>query len=166
MLHDYNAAVYRIHFPLFDHAESASSGMRLTHEGLAAHPRERLVDRPESADCVILCLNHPVDDCPLHTQLRPLKDEYKEKTILLDYDDDPRRIFDADDFRWRLCFKRSCVDRQSGRVMDCDGPPILPTAYGVVNDMCERPAGCGDARSIDVSCVFDTTRGVARRCLT
>ena len=147
--------MYRIHFPLFDHAESASNEMRLTHEGLAAHPQVTLVDRPESADHVILCQNHLVDHCPFHTQFRPLKDRYKEKTILLDYDDDPRRIFDAGDFRWRLYFKRSCVDRQSGRVMDYDGLPILPTAYCVVNDMCERPAGCGDARSIDVSCLFD-----------
>jgi hypothetical protein len=147
--------MYRIYFPLFDHIESASNEMRLTHEGLLAHPRVTLVDRPELADYVIFCQNHLVDHCPFHTQFRPIKDRYKETTILLDYDDDPGLIFDAADFRWRLYFKRSCVNRDTGTAMDYGAFPVIPTAYCVVNDMTEPPAGYEDTRSIDVSCLFD-----------
>ena len=147
--------MYKIYFPLFDHSESASNEMRLTHEGLVAHPRVTLVDRPEDADYLIFCQNHLVDHCPFHPQFRPLKDRYKEKTILLDYDDDPGRIVDADDFRWRLYFKRSCVDRVHGRVMDYGGRAVIPTAYCVVDAMVEPPAGHTGARPIDVSCLFD-----------
>jgi hypothetical protein len=146
---------YKIYFPLFDHPESASNEMRLTHEGLAAHPQVRLVDRPEIADYVILCQNHLVDHNPLHARFRPIKDKYKEKTIMLDYDDAPEVIYDAADFRWRLYFKRSCVDRENGRAMSYGELPVLPTAYGVVDDMCEPPFGDTDKRSIDVSCLFD-----------
>ena len=148
-------SMYKIYFPLFDHVESTSNEMRLTHEGLVAHPQVTLVDRPELADYLIFCQNHLVDHCPFHTQFRPIKDKYKEKTILLDYDDSPGWIFDADDFRWRLYFKRSVVDRENGRAMDYAGLPVLPTAYCVVNDICEPPAGYDNNRSIDASCLFD-----------
>ena len=39
---------HRIYFPLFDDPESSSNEMRLTHEGLRAHPQVTLVDRPTS----------------------------------------------------------------------------------------------------------------------
>ncbi len=147
--------MYRIYFPRFDHVESASNEMRLTQEGLLAHPEVTLVDRPELADFLIFCQNHLVDHCPFHAEFRPIKDKYKERTILLDYDDDSGMIFDAADFRWRLYFKRSCVDRESGRVMDYAGLPIIPTAYCVVNDIAEPPVGYQNTRRIDVSCLFD-----------
>lgn len=147
--------VYRIYFPLFDHVESASNEMRLTHEGLLAHPQVTLVDRPELADYLIFCQNHLVDHCPFHTQFRPIKDRYKERTILLDYDDDPGMIFDAADFRWRLYFKRSCVDHATGTPLDYGGLPVIPTAYCVVDDMAAPPADLGPTRRLDVSCLFD-----------
>ena len=146
---------YKIYFPLFDHIESASNEMRLTHEGLAAHPQVTLVADPELADYLIFCQNHLVDHCPFHTQFRPIKDLYKEKTILLDYDDDPWMIFDAEDFRWKLYFKRSRVDRENGKIINYGGLPILQTAYGVVNAMVDPPASQGDGRSIDIACLFD-----------
>jgi hypothetical protein len=148
---------YNIYFPLFDDPESASNEVRLTQEGLLDHPQVRLVDRPERADYLIFCQNHLVDHNPFHVRFRPIKDQYKENTIMLDYGDDPGMIFDADDFRWRLYFKRSCVDRENGRVMTTRGLAVRPTAYCVVNDMCEPPAGHhGDGtRGLDVSCLFD-----------
>lgn len=148
-------SMYKIYFPLFDHIESASNEMRLTHEGLAAHPQVTLVDRPENADYLIFCQNHLVDHCPFHTRFNPIKDKYKEKTILLDYDDNPDMIYDAGDFRWRLYFKRSCVDRENGRIMNYAGLSVLPTAYCVVNDMCEPPVRYDNRKNIDVSCLFD-----------
>lgn len=148
-------SMYKIYFPLFDHVESTSNEMRLTHEGLVAHPQVTLVDNPDSADYVIFCQNHLVDHCPFHTRFRPIKDKYKEKTILLDYDDSPDIIYDADDFRWRLYFKRSCVDRENGRVMNYAGLSVIPTAYGVVDAICEPPAGHDNRRSLDVACLFD-----------
>src|SRR5579862_8969028 len=149
--------MYKIYFPLFDHVESASNEMRLTHEGLLAHPQVTLVDRPEDADYLIFCQNHLVDHCPFHTRYRPIKDRYKERTIFLDYDDDPRMIYDAGDFRWRLYFKRSYVDREHGCVMDYAELPVLATAYCVVDAMCETPDGYDDRRSIDISCLFEDT---------
>ena len=146
---------YKIYFPLFDDPESASVEVRLTHEGLLAHPQVTLVDRPDIADHVIFCQNHLVAHNPLHVQFRPIKDKYKEKTIMLDYGDDPGKVLDADDFRWRLYFKRSCVDRAAGRVMTYGGLAIQPTAYGVANDMCEPPAGADPRRSLDISCLFE-----------
>jgi hypothetical protein len=146
---------YKIYFPLFDHPESHSNEMRLTHEGLLAHPRVSLVDRPELADYLIFCQNHLVDHNPLHVLFRPLKDRYKDSAIMLDYGDDPGAIFDADDFRWRLYFKRSCVDRGTGRAIDYGGLAVQPTAYCVVADMCAPPAGADDQRRLDVSCLFD-----------
>ncbi len=151
----YTAAVYKIYFPLFDHVESESNEMRLTHEGLLAHPQVTLVDRPESADYLILCQNHLIGHCPFHAQFRPIKDRYKDRTILLDYGDDPHLIFDADDFRWKLYFKRSCVDRVAGKAMDYAGLRVIPTAYCVVNDMAEPPAHHDHTRHLDVSCLFD-----------
>ena len=148
-------ATYRIYFPLFDGPESASAEMRQTHEGLLAHPQVTLVDRPEIADYIVLCQSHLVDHNPLAVRFRPIKDRYKAKTILLDYDDDPGKIFDAHDFRWRLYFKRSWVDRAQGRVMDHGGLALRPTAYCVVDDMCQAPAGSDQPRPIDVSCLFD-----------
>jgi hypothetical protein len=129
--------------------------MRHTHEGLLAHPRVTLVDRPEVADYVIFCQNHFVEQNPFHRAFRQMKDRYKEKAIMLDYRDDPRTILDADDFRWRLYFKRSCVDRENGRVMSYGALAVIPTAYGVVNDMCDPPANQDDKRGLDVSCLFD-----------
>ena len=149
------APKFRIYFPLFDHIESASNEMRLTYEGLSAHPQVVLVDRPEFADYLIFCQNHLVDHCPFHTQFRPIKDLYKERAILLDFDDDPGMIFDADDFRWRLYFKRSRVDRANGKIMSYGGFKVLPIAYGVVNDMCEPPEGYSGDRTVDVACLFD-----------
>jgi hypothetical protein len=86
---------YKIYFPLFDDPESASVEVRLTREGLLAHPQVTLVDRPDIADYVILCQNHLVAHNPLHVQFRPIKDKYKEKTIMLDYGDDPGMVLDA-----------------------------------------------------------------------
>jgi hypothetical protein len=146
---------YKIYFPLFDHVESRSNEVRLTHEGLLAHPRVRLVDDPEVADYVIFCQNHLVGHCPFHTRFRPIKDQYKHKTIMLDYDDCPHMIYDADDFRWKLYFKRSCVDRETKRVVDYGDLPILPTAYCVADDMVELPEGYGETRTISVSCLFE-----------
>jgi hypothetical protein len=147
--------MHKIYFPLFDHIEAASNEMRLTHEGLVAHPQVTLVDRPEQADYLIFCQNHLVDHCPFHVQFQPLKDRYKEQSILLDYGDDPRSIFDADDFRWRLYFKRSCVDRSTGSVVDYGHLPIIPTAYCVVDDVAEPPPAQTRARTLDMSCLFD-----------
>ena len=146
---------YKIYFPLFDDPESASVEVRLTHEGLLAHPQVTLVDRPDIADHVIFCQNHLVAHNPLHVQFEPIKNKYKEKTIMLDYGDGPDTILDADDFRWRLYFKRSCVDRENGQVMSYGGLAIQPTAYCVANDMCEPPAGTDHRRSLDVSCLFE-----------
>jgi hypothetical protein len=86
----------------------------------------------------------------------PIKDRSKERTILLDYDDNPHQVYDADDFRWRLYFKRNCVDRETGRVVDYAGLPILPTAYCAVDAICEPPPGWDGSRSIDVACLYDT----------
>ena len=147
---------YRIYFPLFEDPEAASGEMRLVLEGLRRHPQVTLVDRPDIADHIVFCQSHLVDHNPLHARFRAIKDKYKQKTILLDYDDDPSMIFDAADFRWRLYFKRSCVDRENGRVMNYGGLAIRPTAYGVVDDMCEPPAGASPAgRRLDVACLFD-----------
>jgi hypothetical protein len=146
---------YKIYFPLFDHVDARSNEVRLTHEGLLAHPRVCLVDDPEAADYLIFCQNHLVGHCPFHTQFRPIKDQYKHKTIMLDYDDSPHMIYDADDFRWKLYFKRSCVDRETNRVVDYGDLPILPTAYCVANDMVEPPEGYGETRTISISCLFE-----------
>ena len=150
-----DATKYKIYFPLFDHDESRSNEVRQTLEGLLAHPQVTLVDRPELADHLIFCQNHLVEHCPFHTQFRPIKDKYIEKTILLDYGDDPGNVIDADDFRWRLYFKRSCVDRSNGTVMSYGGRAVQPTAYCAVNDMCTPPARADERRSVDVSCLFD-----------
>ncbi len=147
---------YKIYFPLFDHMESRTNEVRLTNEGLLAHPRVCLVEDPADADYLIFCQNHLVDHCPFHTQFRPIKDQYKHKTIMLDYDDSPHMIYDSDDFRWKLYFKRSCVDRETNRVVDYGDMPILPTAYCVANDMVEPPEGYGGGdRTISVSCLFE-----------
>ncbi len=149
------APTYSIYFPLFDDPESASNEVRLTQEGLLAHPRVHLVDRPELADYLILCQNHLVDHNPFHVRFGPIKDKYKEKTIMLDYGDDPGMIFDAADFRWRLYFKRSTVDRENGRAISYGDLAVQPTAYCVANDMCDPPAGDDGTRGLDVSCLFD-----------
>ena len=146
---------YRIYFPLFDHVESRSNEVRLIHEGLVNHPRVRLVDDPETADYLIFCQNHLVGHCPFHTQFRPIKDQYKHKTIMLDFDDGPHMIYDADDFRWALYFKRSCVDRETKRAVDYGNLPILPTAYCVLDGMVEPPEGYGGERTIAISCLFE-----------
>ncbi|MFT5573406.1 MAG: hypothetical protein ACI9FR_002341 [Cryomorphaceae bacterium] len=147
--------VFRIYFPLFDHVESRSNEVRLTHDGLLAHPQVNLVDDPKSADYLIFCQNHLVDHCPYHTQFRPIKDTYKHKVIMLDYDDNPYQVYDANDFRWKLYFKRSCVDRQHNQLIDYGGLPILPTAYCVVDDMVEPPEEYSGVRNIGASCLFE-----------
>ena len=147
--------MYKIYFPLFDHHESRSNEVRLTHEGLLAHPQVTLVDRPELADYLIFCQNHLVDHCPFHTQFRPIKDRYKERTILLDYGDDPNTVFDAADFRWKLYFKRSCVDRSSGKAMHYGGLRVIPTAYAVVDDIADPPPDYENRRRLDIACLFD-----------
>jgi glycosyl transferase family 1 len=147
--------MYKIYFPLFDHHESRTNEVRLTHEGLLAHPQVTLVDRPELADYLIFCQNHLVDHCPLHRQFRSIKDRYKEQTILLDYDDNPHTVFDAADFRWRLYFKRSCVDRRTGQVMRYPGLRIIPTAYAVMEDMVAPPPDHDRPRRLDLACLFD-----------
>jgi len=146
---------YRVYFPLFDHIEARSNEVRSTRAGLAAHPRVVLVDDPDDADYLIFCQNHLVDHCPFHEQFRPIKDRFKHRAIMLDYDDDPRRIFDADDFRWVLYFKRSCVDRLANRPLEYGGLPVLPTAYCVPDEMIDAPEGHRGARNIAVSCLFD-----------
>jgi len=74
---------------------------------------------------------------------------------MLDYDDNPDMIYDADDFRWKLYFKRSCVDRQKKQAMNYAGLPVLPTAYSVVDDMVALPEELENSRNIAVSCLFD-----------
>ena len=147
--------LYRVHFPLFDHVESRSNEVRQTHEGLVTHPRVDLVDDPEAADYLILCQNHLLEHCPFHTQFRPLKDRYKHKTIMLDYGDEPRMIQDAEDFRWKLYFKRSVVDRNTMQVVDYGDLPIIPTAYCVEEGMVEPPSNLGASRAIAISCLFE-----------
>jgi len=152
---DAGRSQYRIHFPLFDHGEASSNEMRMTHEGLRKHPRVVLVDNPDSADYLVLCQNHIVDHCPVHDQFRPLKDLHKNKTIMMDFDDDPNYIYDRSDFRWTLYFKRSCVDQQTKRPVDYGELPVIPTAYGVLDDMVEPPADFDGKRNIAISCLFD-----------
>ena len=146
---------YRIYFPLFDHIESRSNEVRLTHEGLSAHPQVILVDDPDSAEYIIFCQNHIVDHCPFHTLFRPIMDRYKHKTILLDYNDGPHHVYHRDDFTWKLYFKRSLVDRASKKPVDFGGLPVLPTAYCVSDEMVEPPEGYDGNRSIAVSCLFE-----------
>ncbi|HEY0709326.1 MAG TPA: DUF1796 family putative cysteine peptidase [Polyangia bacterium] len=154
---------HRVHFPLFDDVEAESNEVRQTLEGLRAHPQVVLVDTAEAADVVILCQNHLVGHNPFHVEFQVLKTRHFERTIMLDYSDDPVEILDAADFQWRLYFKRSCVDRDNGRVMDYGGFPIRPTAYCVSDEMCEPPASTATSdatstsrpRPIDVSCLFD-----------
>jgi hypothetical protein len=146
---------YRIWFPLFDDIEARSNEVRLTHAGLASHPRVVLVDDPDGADYLVFCQNHLVSHCPFHAQFQPIKDRLKHRAIMLDYDDDPHQIFDADDFRWALYFKRSCVDRLTNRSLDYADLPVLPTAYCVPDEMIDAPEGYGSARHIAVSCLFE-----------
>ncbi len=147
--------MYRIYFPLFDDVESRSNEVRLTYEGLISHPQVVLVDNPVIADFLIFCQNHLVSRCPFHSRFRAIKDRFKGKTIMLDYDDNPNMIYDADDFRWKLYFKRSYVDRQNKQAMDYGHFPVLPTAYCVVNDMVEVPEGYEYERNIAISCLFE-----------
>lgn len=148
-------ARYRVYFPLFNHIESRSNEVRLTHEGLTAHPRVSLVDDPESADYLVFCQNHLVDHCPHHTEFRPIKDKFKRNTIMLDFDDSPHMIYDRDDFGWKLYFKRSCVNRRTNQAIDYGELPILPTAYAVVDDMVEPPKNSDGERPIAISCLFE-----------
>jgi glycosyltransferase involved in cell wall biosynthesis len=112
------------------------------------------VDDPETADYLVLCQNHIVDHSPFHGQFRPLKDQYKSKTIMMDFDDDPNLVRDRHDFRWALYFKRSCVDQQVKRPIDYGELPVIPTAYGVVDAMVEPPAEYNGIRDIAISCLF------------
>lgn len=147
---------YKIYFPLFDHIEGRSNEVRITHEGLRAHPQVILVDHADAADYLIFCQNHLVHRNPYHKEFEGIKNRYKDKSIMLDYDDNPHAVYDADDFRWKLYFKRSCVDRSNQRPMDYGNLPILPTAYCVPDDMVEPPVGHDeDNRSIAFSCLFD-----------
>ena len=146
---------YRIHFPLVDHAELRANEVRMTHEGLSAHPQVSLVNDPESADYVVLCHNHITNHCPIHAIFRPLKDQYKTKTIMLDFEDSADLVYDRDDFRWVLYFKRSCVDRRTNRPFDYGPLRIIPTNYGVLNDMVAPPEGGDEQRNIAISCLFE-----------
>jgi len=146
---------YRIYFPLFDHVESRSAEVRMTHEGLQAHPQVNRVDDPESADYLVFCQNHLVEHCPFHATFRPIKDKFKGKSVMMDFDDNPHVVYDREDFRWALYFKRSCVDRRNNRPVDYGGLPVVPTAYGVVDDMVEPPENSGKGREIAVSCLFE-----------
>lgn len=149
------AKTYDVHFPRFDHVEARSNEVRLTLEGLGAHPRVRLVDNADDADVLVLCQNHLVEHNPRHGEFRRLKDHYRYKTVMLDYDDDPGVVIDREDFTWRLYFKRSCVNRPGNRAVDHGGLAVVPTAYCVLDDMVEPPVGLPAARPIDVSCLFD-----------
>ena len=120
--------MYKIYFPLFDHVESKSNEIRLTYEGLVSHAEVTLVDDPDAADYLIFCQNHLVEHCPFHRHFRPIVNRYKDKTIMLDYGDGPHMIWDADDFRWKLYFKRSCVDRNQMRVLDYGDRAVRPPA--------------------------------------
>ena len=157
------AAMYKIHLP--EHRRwrwgrdssprtTVTPDMRHTQEGLLAHPQVTLVDRPEAADYIIFCQNHFIAPNPFHRSFLQMKDRYREQAIMLDYRDHPRKIIDADDFRWRLYFKRSCVDRENGRVMSYGALPVIPTAYCVIDDMCDPPAHQDATRRLDVSCLF------------
>lgn len=146
---------YKIYFPLFDHIESKSNEVRLTHEGLSNHPRVSLVDSPESADYLIFCHNHLVDHCPFHDQFGEIKDKYKHKTIMLDYNDHFEYLFDREDFSWKLYFKRSLVNRSNNQPEDFGDLPVLPTAYCVVDNMVHPPENYDVRRSIAVACLFD-----------
>ena len=149
-------ARYRVYFPLFDDEEAASNEVRLIHEGLLAHPQVTLVDAPEAADLVIFCQNHLLDSHPFHVRFRAIKDKYKQKTIMLDYGDDAWSLIDEDDFRWRLYYKRSCVDRANGRALTYgDDLPVRTAAYCVLDAMCEPPTTSGPVRSIDIACLFE-----------
>ena len=145
---------YKIYFPTFDHVEADSNEMRLTREGLLAHPQITLVDRPEIADYLLFCQNHLVQHNPHHKRFGSIKDRYKDRCIMLDYGDDPGSLIDAEDFRWRLYFKRSVVDREHGRVVSYGGRAVRTTAYCVIDDMCAVPDG-DDHRPIDVACLFE-----------
>jgi hypothetical protein len=145
---------YKVCFPLFDHKAARSNEMRMTHEGLRKHSSVSLVDDPNDSDYLVLCQNHIVDHCPFHDRFRPLKDQHKSKTILMDFDDDSNLILDRNDFRWALYFKRSCVDRNANCLANYKGLPVIATAYGVVDDMVEPPAGYDGKREIAISCLF------------
>ena len=149
------ARQYKMYFPLFDHIEARSNEVRLTHAGLLAHPQVRLVDDPANSDFLIFCQNHLGDQCPLHMRFRQLKDRYKYKTIFLDYDDNPNGVYDADDFHWRLYFKRSCVRRDQMLVVKYGGLDVIPTAYCVVDEMVDPVPSFDGSRAIDISCLFD-----------
>jgi len=147
--------IYRLHFPLFDGVEGTSNEMRLTHEGLLAHPRVELVDDPAAADHLVFCQNHLVHHNPLHPEFRELKDQYEQRSIMLDYEDDAHYLHDGDTFSWALYFKRSCVDRATGEIVDHRPRVVHPTAYAVMDAMVVPPEGYDGSRSIDVSCLFE-----------
>jgi len=146
---------YRIHFPLFDHGEARSNEMRMTHEGLKSHPRVTLTDDPKTADYLVLCQNHLAGHNPFHSQFIAMKDQQKSKTIMMDFGDDPHSIFDRNDFRWALYFKRSHVDRPAMKDVNYGKLPIIPTAYGVIDAMVEPPADHNENRQIALSCLFE-----------
>jgi hypothetical protein len=92
---------------------------------------------------------------------------------MIDYGDDPYTVHDAADFRWKLYFKRSCVDRASESVLAYGNLPVLPIAYCVLNDMATPPEGYDGSRPISVACLFedsvldgDVFRRVRGRLLT
>jgi hypothetical protein len=146
---------YDVHFPRFDHVEARSNEVRMTLEGLGAHPRVRLVDDPDEADLLVLCQNHLLEHNPRHHEFRQLKDRYRYKTVMVDFDDNQGFVIDREDFTWRLYFKRSCVDRAGNKTVDYGGLPVTPMSYCVLDDMVERPDGLPEERPTDVSCLFD-----------
>ena len=149
------APIYSIYFQLFDHIESQSSEIRMTLEGLEDHSQVNLEEDPEVADYLIFCQNHLVEHCQFHERFRPIKDKYRYKSIMLDYGDSCDFIYDQHDFDWKLYFKRSCVDRKKMQAMDYGDLEVLPTAYGVTDDMVEPPQDYDGTRNIAVSCLFN-----------
>ena len=148
------ASRYRIYFPLFDDIEARSNEMRLTRAGLTSHPQICLVDDPDSADYLIFCQNHLVGHCPFHAQFRPIKDRLKHRAIMLDYDDDPNLVYDADVSVDPVLQAQLCRPpyQPTDRLW---GSGRSPTAYCVTDDMVDPPDGYTGTRHIAVSCLFD-----------
>lgn len=151
----FDKKIYTVFFPLFEKVEKRGYEFRMLDAGLREHPRVEFTDAPEAADLLILCDSHLNDRCPRREEFIKLKDRYKFKTVVLDFDDNPFGIYDKDDFTWRLYFKRSCVNRNKGCRIDYDELPVIPTAYCAVDEIAQAGATIDRERSIDVACLFD-----------
>ena len=146
---------FNIFFPRFNHIENISTEMRLVAEGLRAHPRVDLVREPQQADYVMLCQNHLVEHNPFHSRFVELKDRFKEKTIMMDFQDWHAGVLDPESFQWKLYFKRSCADRRTNLPVDYGDLNVIPTAYAVEDAMVIPPAGNDLNRKIDIACLFE-----------